>query len=72
MPNYEKVLKQPQPNKLRPKTDFSGTEIVDESTNYERYENGPGVPGNSMWTNVNKFRKKNAIVGTDGHPAVKK
>jgi len=53
---FEKVLKQPMPNKLRPKTTFEGDQIYDESTNYERFDGGPDPIGGgkdaSMWTRV--------------------
>jgi hypothetical protein len=59
MAKFEKVLKQPTPNKLRPKTDFSGSQIFDHSTNYARFEEDPTDlrPGNGMWDRANAHIK---------------
>ena len=73
---YEKILKQPTPIRLKPQTDFSGSQIVDESTNYDRYyvdttgEN-PIRPGDKMWGKLDKFfnRYHTKVPGTHGHPA---
>lgn len=66
MPTYNKVIKSPTPNKIRPKTDFSGTQVVDESTNYERFDDQPGAPGKSMWTNAKKAKGSKGAIGGPG------
>jgi hypothetical protein len=60
MPKYNKVMHPLKSNKLHPITTFEGTQIIDESTNYERYDSGPTTPegagGKSMWNEAMKIK----------------
>jgi hypothetical protein len=70
----EKIMKQPTPNKLKPKTTFEGIQTIDESTNYDRFHEDPTDirPGNSVWDRAWKAIKGSktmtfGIPGLGGH-----
>jgi hypothetical protein len=58
---YDKIMKKLTPNKIRPQTSFEGSQIHDESTNYEVFEH--------RWRNANKVSGSR---GTRGGPGLKK